>query len=722
MRRSLGVLALMAVPLSAMGQTPALGPDFQVNSYTTGYQVAPQVASDAEGNFVIVWSGQGPGLAGSGVWARRFDNAGTPLDPEFIVNGFTNAFGTSVAANASGSFVVVWQSYQDGDASGVFARGFDSTGTPQTDVLAVNTYTTGSQHAGRVAMDDGGDFVVVWTNAAPQDGSGYGVFGQRFDAAGNKLGSEFPVNTQTADQQWFQDVAMNSSGDFVVVWSSQPENPCPPIIPNCAMGPEVWGQRYGSDGLPQGAEFHVNQYTTSAQHVPRVGMDAAGNFVVTWFSYGQTGEFYDVLARRFDSAGTALGDEFPVNTTTSGNQGASDVAVDSTGAFTITWDSNQNGVGVWARRYEASGRPLGREFQLNATTSIGQNGPSIALDERGGFVIAWQCAQLGTHCDGSYDAVRARRGGVPNARPMTVDFSGGNVPAGGSNLNGVLEAEELVAVAPAWNNNSGADLVLTGTASDFTGPAGPEYLLMDAAADYGTIPGDATNDCTVTGDCLTVGVSGARPTAHWDATFEEALSSGATKTWTLHVGESFLDVPVAHQFYAFIENIFHNGITGGCGGGNFCPNNSVTRGQMAVFLLKSEHGSDYVPPPCSGTFPDVSCPGHQFADWIEQLSAEGITGGCGGGNYCPDTTVTRAQMAVFLLKTKNGSTYTPPDCAGIFGDVTCPSQFANWIEQLSAEGITGGCGGGNYCPDNPNNRGQMAVFLTKTFGLQLYGP
>jgi hypothetical protein len=143
---------------------------------------------------------------------------------------------------------------------------------------------------------------------------------------------------------------------------------------------------------------------------------------------------------------------------------------------------------------------------------------------------------------------------------------------------------------------------------------------------------------------------------------------------------------------------------------------------MAVFLMKSRLGAAEIPPPATGTvFADVPA-SNQFAPWIEQLAGFQITGGCGSGDYCPDNPVTRAQMAVFLLKAEHGSAYVPPACAGIFGDVTCPSQFANWIEQLSAAGITGGCGGGNYCPDSPNTRGQMATFLVKTFGLQLYGP
>jgi hypothetical protein len=134
--------------------------------------------------------------------------------------------------------------------------------------------------------------------------------------------------------------------------------------------------------------------------------------------------------------------------------------------------------------------------------------------------------------------------------------------------------------------------------------------------------------------------------------------------------------------------------------------------------LKAEHGSAYTPPGCAGIFGDVPCPS-QFANWIEQLSAEGITGGCGGGNFCPANPVTRAQMAIFLLKTLLGSGYAPPKAVGIFGDVPVGSFAADWIEDLYGRNITSGCNASPllYCPNNPNNRGQMAVFLTRTFGL-----
>ena len=191
-------------------------------------------------------------------------------------------------------------------------------------------------------------------------------------------------------------------------------------------------------------------------------------------------------------------------------------------------------------------------------------------------------------------------------------------------------------------------------------------------------------------------------------------SSGTlVKGWV----SDFLDVPPANLFYANVTTLVSNAITVGIGGGLYGINDNTLRQQMAVFLLKARHGLCYVPPVCAGAFPDVPCPS-TFANWIEALSSEGITGGCGGGNYCPTSPVRRDQMAVFLLKAKHGSSYVPPACSGVFPDVPCSSPFAPWIEQLAAENITGGCGNGNYCPGNNNTRGQMAVFVVKTFNLQ----
>jgi uncharacterized protein (DUF1800 family) len=179
----------------------------------------------------------------------------------------------------------------------------------------------------------------------------------------------------------------------------------------------------------------------------------------------------------------------------------------------------------------------------------------------------------------------------------------------------------------------------------------------------------------------------------------------------------FADVPQASPFHASVETIIRDGITSGCGGGNYCPSSSVTRAQMAVFLLRAEHGAAYVPPPATGAiFADVH-QGDFAADWIEQLYAEGITGGCATNplQYCPASSVTRGQMAAFLLKIYHGAGYAPPPATGIFSDVPTGIPLAPWIEEMARLSITAGCGGSSYCPNNPNTRGQMAVFLAKTF-------
>ena len=181
----------------------------------------------------------------------------------------------------------------------------------------------------------------------------------------------------------------------------------------------------------------------------------------------------------------------------------------------------------------------------------------------------------------------------------------------------------------------------------------------------------------------------------------------------------FLDAPGGQQFYQYVTTLVRNAITVGVGGGNYGVNAPTLRQQMAVFLLKAKHGLCFTPPPCTTQiFTDVPC-SSGFAPWINELVAEGVTGGCGTGIYCPSDPVKRQQMAVLLLRTFEGPGYAPPACVtATFSDVPCSSNFAPWIYELVARNITGGCGSGLYCPNDPATRGQMAVFLVKTFTLQ----
>jgi hypothetical protein len=179
----------------------------------------------------------------------------------------------------------------------------------------------------------------------------------------------------------------------------------------------------------------------------------------------------------------------------------------------------------------------------------------------------------------------------------------------------------------------------------------------------------------------------------------------------------FADVPPAHPFYGFVLRLWRNGVTSGCSPTAFCPDLGVTRAQMAVFLLRSKFGPTYTPPPATGTvFADVGALDFAAA-YIEQMAALGISAGCAGGNYCPNLTVSRDQMSVFLLIAFEGAGYQPPPATGMFLDVPPGNIFARWIEELARRGITAGCGGGNFCPSLAVSRSQMAVFLSVTFNL-----
>lgn len=303
-------------------------------------------------------------------------------------------------------------------------------------------------------------------------------------------------------------------------------------------------------------------------------------------------------------------------------------------------------------------------------------------------------------------------------RALAVDAAG----------NGVLELGEAAVVAPAWRNQDTSPASFTGMAVSFTGPTPGAYEILDATAGYGTLPPGAQADCAAaTGDCYQVrATTPLRTSLHWDTLLHERLSDAEDVRWTLHVGDSFSDVPRAHAFYRFVETVLHHSITGGCGGGAYCPSLPASREQMAVFVLVAAEGPLYAPRACvSGQelFADVPA-SSPFCRWIEELARRGVVGGCGQGNYCPSLSVSREQMAVFVLRAREAPGYQPPACTPgqeRFADVPASSPFCRWIEELARRGVVAGCGGGNYCPHLAVTREQMAVFLARTFELQLYG-
>jgi hypothetical protein len=724
------VLSLLLFGLSAgtaAAQVPA-GPEFRVNTFTPGSQFTGSpgsVAADWAGNFVVTWASAVQDGSDYGVFVRRYDPAGVPLGPELQVNTYTTGrqSGSVVAAaGGAGSFVVSWTSVgQDGSDRGVFARRFSAAGAPIGAEFQVNSYTTGGQGASAAAMDPAGNFVIAWGGAGA--GDSYGVFLRRFDASGTPLGPELRVNTQTADDQTRPAVAMDPGGRFVVAWESSAFS---------ANDFGIRAQRFDAAGTPSGPAFRVDtpEALTILYSGPSMAMDFAGNFVVVWWDYnyfppmgkwglggpGATG----VYGQRFSASGAPRGPEFTVHQSGFTYHDAA-AASDAAGNFIVVFDgvSDGGGSGVMARRYDAAGVPRQGAFPVNTTSLGDQQRPVVASDVWGRLFSAW----TSNGQDGSAHGVYAQRFGDIAPMALVLDTA----PWAGANGNGVLEPGESVDVGPFWRNLTGAPLAVTGDILSFTGPpaSGVSYLLQDAVGSYGTIPDGVTAVCT---NCyqVAIGYGGTRPTQHWHATLTETLSPaalGRTKPWALHVGGSFTDVPGGSPYFRFVETIFHAEVTGGCAAGLYCPGALTTREQMAAFVLLAKQGPGYTPPACSppNTFADVP-ETSIFCDVIEELARRGVVGGCGGGLYCPTAAVPREQMPVFALLTLDPA-LNPPACGTpMFADVPASSPYCRWIEELARRGVVGGCGGGLYCPTAPVTREQMAVFVSGTFGLTLYGP
>jgi len=725
----------------------AEGNQFGISASATDQFDGP-VAKDASGRFMVVW------FENEIVKGRRFQPDGTPIGTTFTVtDSATND--VFIASDESGNFVVTWSRFVSGPEFDVFARIYDSSGAPVGGEFPVNSYTTLQQQVRGVARKAAnGQFVITWVGFGA---GGPGVWARTFDAAGTPLTGEIPVNQGNIPTVLsLSSVATNGAGEFVVAWEGVTAPP----------NQGIFARQFDSKGQPLAGQFPVASGGSNDLRDPQVASDRAGNFLVTWTAQNGDGDADAIGARAYDRFGTPTSTAFVVNEVTTGSQYGARIAMNDSGRFVVAWSTpDGSGYGVVARRRGVD--PAAAIGVDPVVTPL--RGPEVAgngVIEPGDTVRVAPAWVNGTAGDLALSGTATDFSGPPGATYTLDDASAdyGTIAAGATGTCGSPGTTRTVNVGQGGMNfvdqvsGTSTSTIHVGDTihwvwvegddhSSTSGPCPPctgdgtwdsgiqntgtfdHTFDTDGTFPYFCIPHDVMMTGTVVvaaNDCYQVTVSAppTRPVQHWDAQLQEVLNVGVPKTWPLHIGQSFPDVPL-NSFYPFIETLFHNNVTGGCFGGGYCPTNPVTRAQMAVFLLKAKFGSAHAPPPCAGTvFTDVPCTGGAFDPWIEELATLQITGGCGGGLYCPNNTVTRQQMAVFLLKALEGSTYVPPSCTGVFDDVACPSQFADWIEELADRQITGGCSVSPplYCPTNPNNRGQMAVFLTKTFGLALYGP
>ncbi|WP_417683881.1 tandem-95 repeat protein [Roseibium sp.] len=528
--------ATVMVDVAAVADAPAIqvpsGGELQsevlVNTYTNSSQYRSEVVSLADGGHVVTWSSSGQDGSGWGIYAQRFGSDGAAIGSEFRVNTFTNStqFYPSATHLGDGGFVIVWSSYgQDGSSYGVFGQRFDATGNPVGAEFQVNTYVNSTQYLPSVASLADGGFVVNW-NSSGQDGSSYGIFAQRYDVDGDKVGGEFQVNTYSNGYQFSNgDVSKNvaglADGGFVISWHDNGGRD--------GSGYAVFAQQYDASGNAVGGEFQVNTYSTNTQYLSNVAGLSDGGYVITWSSAGQDGSGYGIFAQRYDSAGNTVGSEFQVNTTSVNDQYSGTVAGLATGGFVVVWDSylaDGSGFGVLAQEFDASGNKVGDEVLINTTTTNDQRFSSVSARPDGGYVVTWS----DSNADGSGWSVFVRG-------------------SEGSGASGDEDADIALDISASLTDTDGSE-----TLSDVVISGVPEGATLSAGTD--------NNDGTWTLSVPQLNGLTLRTAENWSGSFDLAVTVSSiessngdiattTETFTLTVN-AVNDEPVANDDGGFV--------------------------------------------------------------------------------------------------------------------------------------------------------------------------
>lgn len=366
---------------------PPVPPELAVNTFKAGDQHLPSVASLTNGGYVVTWQSKIQDGSGYGIYSQRYAVTGAKAGGEVRVNTFTPADQRepSVTGLSGGSFVVVWTSKNPGDFfTGIYGQRFGTTGVNAGGEFRVNSHALSVKSDPSIAGLSDGGFVVSWTSAN-QDGSLGGIYGQRYNATGVPQGTEFRVNTVTTSDQRESSVIGLRNGGFIVVWSSNLQD---------GSGYGVYAQRYTAAGVKAGvAGYRVNTFSPLSQLRPALAKLGDGGFVVAWTSVGQDGVAGSIYGQRYNAAGGRVGSEFRINTTTADNQSFASVTGLTDGGFIVAWASNLqdgSGYGIYAQRYNLVGARVAGEFLINTYTTGDQSLPSAAALASGGYIVTWQ--------------------------------------------------------------------------------------------------------------------------------------------------------------------------------------------------------------------------------------------------------------------------------------------------------------------------------------------
>ena len=373
--------------------------EFKIDATVTDDQYQPSTRALADGGFVMTWQADLQDGSGWGIYGQRYNAAGAMAGSEFKVNGTVTSdqYQPSVIALTNG-FLVAWTSDgQDGSGLGIYGQRYDAAGGTAGGAFKINKTVTNDQYQPSVAALADGGFVVTWQSYL-QDGSGWGIYGQRYDMAGAIAGGEFRINTTVAGDQIRPSVTSLAGGDFVVTWES---------LDGAGSGTTLCAQRYDPAGAKVGGEVAVDTSVAHSGSSPLVTALAEGGFVVTWQSYLQDGTGRDIYGQLHNAAGATIGSGFKINTTTadSDEQPWPCVTALADGGFEVTWCSNAqdgSGLDIYGQRYDAAGARAGGEVRINATSADSQEQPSVTALVDGGLVVTWMTYLEGSSERGIY--------------------------------------------------------------------------------------------------------------------------------------------------------------------------------------------------------------------------------------------------------------------------------------------------------------------------------
>ncbi|WP_457153102.1 beta strand repeat-containing protein, partial [Mesorhizobium sp. P5_C1] len=332
---------------------------------------------------------------------------------DFIVNSTTmgSQFGPAITALSDGRFVDTWMSYDPGDGDGlcIRARLYNADGSAAGDDFIVNSTATGDQYSPAITALDGGRFVATWQSEDHGDGIGNCIRARIYNADGTAAGNDFIVNSAATSGGNSPDITALADGRFVATWESYDLGEGSGI-----RGSYIYARLYNADGSATGNDFIVNSTTaTYTEFVPAITALADGRFVVTWQSYDSgDGSANGIRARVYNADGSAAGNEFIVNSTITNSysaHSAPDITALADGRFVATWQSYDTGDGggncIRARIYNANGSAVGNDFIVNSTITDGQLSPALTALADGRFVATWYSYDAG---DGDSSCIRAR--------------------------------------------------------------------------------------------------------------------------------------------------------------------------------------------------------------------------------------------------------------------------------------------------------------------------